>query len=301
MRRILRQNHSCLTLIFLLTAAAQAGTLAQFRTVIGNVEVELYDQQKPITTENFKRLVQSGAYQNTFFHRVVPGFVAQGGGYFTFVRNATNLFAPAWPNLGAVPNFGPISNEFNVGPLLSNTNGTLTMAKLAGNPNSASCEWFFNLTNNSVSLDNQNGGFTVFGHMVRDTGPTNTGGVLGFFNLISYGNFLVNMQWWYPADNLATNVFQMLPVTYAGLLQPRYVDLFYVDISLLSVQITATNDQRQISWNSVNGKTNIVEFTTVMPPVWQQLVSTNGNGNRYTVADATATNTFRFYRVRILY
>jgi cyclophilin family peptidyl-prolyl cis-trans isomerase len=302
MRRILRQHHFRLPLIFLLTAAtAQAGTLAQFRTVIGNVEVELYDQQKPITTENFKRLVQSGEYQNTFFQRVVPGFVAQGGGYFTFVRNATNLFAPTWDNLGVVPDFGPISNEFNVGPLFSNTNGTLAMAKLGGNPNSATREWFFNLNNNATNLDNQNGGFTVFGHVVRDTGPTNTGGVLGFFNLISYGNFLVNMQSWYPTDNLATNVFQTLPVTYFGTNQPRYVDLFYVDISLLSVQITVTNNERQISWTSVNGKTNIVEFTTAMPPVWQQLLATNGNGNRYIVADATATNTFRFYRVKIIY
>jgi cyclophilin family peptidyl-prolyl cis-trans isomerase len=250
---------------------------------------------------NFIKLVQIGAYQNTFFHRVIPGFVAQGGGYFTFVRNATNAFAPPWGNLGLVPSFGMISNEYNVGPLLSNTNGTLAMAKLAGDPHSASREWIFNLTNNATTLDNQNEGFTVFGRVVRDTGPTNTGGVLGFFNLISYGNYLAPMHFLYPTDYFATNIFQTLPVTFSGPFHPRYADLFYVDVSLLSVQIIATNSQRQISWNSINGRMNTVEFTTVMPPVWQQLVTTNGNGGRYTVADATATNMFRFYRVRITY
>lgn len=300
-RSQLLRSVGCLLCLMSSLTAGWANTLAQFRTALGDIEVELYDQDKPVTVRNFIKLVQSGAYQNTFFHRAIPGFVAQGGGYFTFVRNATNAFAPPWGNLGVVPSFGMISNEFNVGPLFSNTNGTLAMAKLPGNPNSASREWFFNLANNSADLDNQNGGFTVFGHVVRDTGPTNTGGVLGFFNLISYGNYLVNMQWWYPTDFLATNVFQTLPPTYSGPFHPRYVELFYVDISLLSVQITATNNQRQISWNSVNGKTNIVEFTTVMPPAWQQLVTTNGSGSRYTVIDATATNAFRFYRVRISY
>jgi cyclophilin family peptidyl-prolyl cis-trans isomerase len=47
------------------------------------------------------------------------------------------------------------------------------MAKADGSPNSATCQWFFNLGNNSTNLDNQNGGFTVFGHVVRDTGSTN--------------------------------------------------------------------------------------------------------------------------------
>src|SRR5436190_10581635 len=107
---------------------ASAGTLAQFRTPLGDIEVELYDQQKPVTVDNFKRLVQSGAYQNTFFHRVVPGFVAQGGGYSSFNPASTNFFGPPWSNMGIVPNFGQITNEFSVGPFFSNTNGTLAMA-----------------------------------------------------------------------------------------------------------------------------------------------------------------------------
>ena len=298
----LRGKHFLLPLLLLLTARdIQAGTQVQFRTALGNVEVELYDQQKPITTANFKRLIQSGAYQNTFFHRVIHGFVAQGGGYFSFAANATNLVAPPWSNLGSVANFGAISNEFSVGLRLSNTNGTIAMAKLGGNPNSATSEWFFNLNNNSTNLDNQNGGFTVFGHVVRDTGPTNTGGVLGFFNLISLDNYLANLQRWYGTTDSVASLFQNLPVTYSGTNAPSYGSLFYVDISLLAVQISSTNNQRQIAWNSIGGKTNIIEFTTVMPPVWQPLATTVGTGNRTVVTDATATNSFRFYRVRVAY
>lgn len=288
----------CLSLLALCSAidSGRAGTLAQFRTPFGDIEVELYDQQKPVTVQNFKRLVQSGAYDNTFFHRLVPGFVAQGGGYFTFNEVSTDLFGPPWAMLGSVSSFGNITNEYNVGPRLSNTNGTIAMAKVGNDPNSASSQWFFNLADNSANLDNQNGGFTVFGHVVSDAD-----GVLPLFNTLYAGYGLVNMAWWYPTDSLAANLFQTLPVTYAGFYQPWYADLVYVDISLLSVQITATNSQHRISWNSITGKPNIVEYTTALPPAWKTLVVTNGNGSRYTVVDTAATNAFRFYRVRVVY
>jgi cyclophilin family peptidyl-prolyl cis-trans isomerase len=278
-----------------------AGTLAQFRTLLGDIEVELYDDQRPVTVQNFKRLVQSGAYQNTFLHRVEPRFVAQGGGFTVLSRSSTNVFGPSWSLLGVVPNFNNITNEFGVGGCLSNTNGTLAMAKGPNDPNSANCQWFFNLANNSANLDNQNGGFTVFGHVVRDTGPAECGGILGLFNLISYGSGLVNMGWWFPTDPASTNLFTTLPVTYfSGPYLPRYIDLFYVDVSLLSVQIAATNGQQLISWNSVNGKTNVVEYTATIPPNWNTLLVTNGNGGRFTATNAVA-DAFRFYRVRVIY
>lgn len=282
---------------------ASAGTLVQFRTAFGDLEVELYDQQKPVTVQNFKRLVQSGAYQNTFFHRVIPGFVAQGGGYFTTQRFGTNYFIPPWSYLGRVPSFGPITNEFSVGPRISNTNGTIAMAKLGGNPNSATCEWFFNLGDNSANLDNQNGGFTVFGHVVRDTGSTNYGGVLGLFNRITYDQGIVNMQWWVGTNDNYANIFTDLPVTYFGYYAPPpwYMDLFYVDISLLNVQVNLQPDRtRQITWNSVSNKLHYVDFTTNLPPVWTVLVSTNGNGGIQTAVDSSP-GARRFYRVRVGY
>ena len=291
----------CCSLLLPSLHHATAGTLAQFRTVYGDLEVELYDQEKPVTVQNFKRLVQSGAYRNTFFHRVVPGFAAQGGGFFTTIPSSTNDFAAPWSYLGQVPNFGPITNEFNVGSRLSNTNGTLAMAKTEEGPNSATCQWFFNLADNSANLDNQNGGFTVFGHVVRDTGPTTYGGLLGLFNFFSYGNGVVNMQWWYGTNDPVANTFQTLPVTYSGPYYPWYSDLFYVDISLLNVQVTEQpNGVREISWNSVSGKLNYVEFTTNFPPAWNLLLSTNGTGGTVKTTDASPGYR-RFYRVRVAY
>jgi cyclophilin family peptidyl-prolyl cis-trans isomerase len=281
-------------LLLLSLNQAQAGTLAQFRTPFGDIEVELYDRDKPQTVQNFKSLVESGAYQNTFFHRLQPGFVIQGGGFSTSARFATNLFAPPWTYLTNVPNFGKVTNEFNVGPFLSNTNGTIAMAKTS-DPNSATSQFFFNLANNSASLDstNNSGGFTVFGHVVRDTNN-----VLAFFNTLYFGYGMVPMATLFTNDNYA-NIFQTLPVTFAGAYYPRYEDLDYVDISLLSVQLIVTNHQRQISWNSATGMTNVVEYSTVMPPVWNTLVTTNGNGAQYTITDPAATNGSRFYRVRV--
>lgn len=289
------------SLLMLCLHPTNAGTLAQFRTIYGDLEVELYDQQKPATVQNFERLVQSGAYQNTFFHRVVPGFVAQGGGYFTTMRFAATNFAAPWTYLGKVPSFGAITNEFSAGPRFSNTNGTIAMAKLGGDPNSATCEWFFNLANNSTNLDNQNGGFTVFGHVVRDTGPSSYGGVLGLFNIFSYGNRILNMQWWYGTNDPIANVFQALPVTFSGYDYPWYSDLFYVDISLLNVQVASrTNGTWEISWNSVTNKVHYVDYTTNFPPVWNVLLSTNGNGGVQKAIDASPAGR-RFYRVRVAY
>jgi hypothetical protein len=79
------------------------------------------------------------------------------------------------------------------------------------------------------------------------------------------------------------------------------VDLLYVDISLLSVQITSTNRQQLISWNSVNGKTNVVDYSTTLPPVWKILLATNGTGARFTATNSASTDAFRFYRVRVVY
>jgi cyclophilin family peptidyl-prolyl cis-trans isomerase len=290
------------SLLLLSATSGEAGTLAQFRTVAGNLVVELYDLQKPATVQNFKRLVQSGAYQDTFFHRLEPGFVAQGGGFFTTIRFSPADFAAPWRYLGQIQSFGAITNEFDVGPRLSNTNGTIAMAKTDGNPNSATCQWFFNLGNNSANLDNQNGGFTVFGRVVRDTGPTSYGGLLGFFNSRSYFNGVLNMQLWYGTNEPIANLFQELPVTYSGLAYPWYSDLFYVDISLLNVQVTMkTNGNREISWNSVSDKVNYVEFTTNFPPTWNLFLSTNGNGSKLNAVDSSPNGFRRFYRVRVAY
>ena len=257
---------------------APAGTLAQFRTPIGTLDVELYDQDKPITVRNFIRYVQAGAYTNMFLHRWVPGFVIQGGGFFV-----TNRFtAPTIPN---VRTFAPILNEYNGDARFSNLYGTIAMAKLGGDPNSATSQWFFNLANNAANLDTQNGGFTVFGRVI---GGTN---VLNRFNSTTTTNGVFS-------KNIDNGALSQLPVLNA---QPSYDDLIYVDISLLNVRVSATNGTRFITWNSVSNRLNTVEYTTVFPPVWQSLTNLTGNGTDRVFADLAADSARRFYRVRVDY
>lgn len=127
-------------------------TIVEFQTVIGNFEVNLYDSATPATVANFLDYVNNGAYTNSVYHRSLPGFVVQGGG-FTF-----DMTVP----LNAIPTNPPVTNE----PEFSNVRGTIAMAKQADDPNSATSQWFINLVDNSTGLDGQNGGFTAFGEVI---------------------------------------------------------------------------------------------------------------------------------------
>ena len=130
-----------------MAAQSANATIVQFQTVMGDFSVNLYDKTTPKTVENFLNYVKSGAYTNTIIHRSVPGFVVQGGGF-------------KYPLADAAQNAAVI-NE----PVYANKRGTIAMAKLGGQPNSATNQWFFNLADNSATLDPQNGGFTVFGEV----------------------------------------------------------------------------------------------------------------------------------------
>ena len=117
-------------------------------TSLGVLEITLHPESAPNHVENFLNYVNDDAYSNSFFHRSVPGFIIQAGG-FSYSDDQFTL----------VPTDPAVDNEFN----LSNVRGTVAMAKLSDNPNSATNQWFINLADNSTNLDNQNGGFTVFG------------------------------------------------------------------------------------------------------------------------------------------
>jgi cyclophilin family peptidyl-prolyl cis-trans isomerase/chitodextrinase len=106
----------------------------------------------PITTANFLTYVNEKFYDGTIFHRVISGFVVQGGGFLPGMIEKTATH-------------GPIQNEFSA--TRSNVRGTVAMAKLGNDPNSATCQFFVNLADNSSNLDNQNGGFTVFANVVE--------------------------------------------------------------------------------------------------------------------------------------
>lgn len=135
-----------------LSAPAQAQPHVCVESSVGNFCIELFDSVAPRTVQNFLKYVTDGDYNGTFVHRSVPGFIIQGGGY-TYLGGSTVVQVPTDP---------PVVNEFN----RSNLRGTIAMAKLGNDPNSATSEWFINLGNNSANLDGQNGGFTVFGQVV---------------------------------------------------------------------------------------------------------------------------------------
>ncbi len=140
-----------LTVLALSTSAF--ATKVVFDTSEGDIEVNLFDNATPKTVENFLSYVNEGSYNNTVIHRSVPGFITQGGGY---AFNGSIA-------LSKLPTKSSVINE----PVYSNRRGTIAMAKLGEQANSATNQWFFNLDNNHANLDVQNSGFTVFGQVVQ--------------------------------------------------------------------------------------------------------------------------------------
>jgi len=131
-------------------------TIVEMNTSQGVIEINLFDQQTPKTVANFLSYVQDDSYNETVIHRSVSNFVIQGGG-FTFSDS-----------LDAITTKPAVENE----PVFSNVKGTIAMAKLSGDANSATSQWFFNITDNSTALDTQNGGFTVFGQITAASQST---------------------------------------------------------------------------------------------------------------------------------
>lgn len=123
-------------------------TRVRFETTMGNFVIELEDQLAPRTVENFLQYVDDDFYDGLLIHRVVPGFVIQGGGYL--------------PGLIEREPRDPVPSEADNG--LSNTRTTVAMALSAGNPDSGTSQFFVNLVDN-ISLDAQQ--FTVFGRVVE--------------------------------------------------------------------------------------------------------------------------------------
>jgi len=122
----------------------------EMKTSLGDVILELDAASAPITVENFLQYVDDGFYNGTIFHRVIPGFMIQGGGF-----NAVMHKKKPGP---------PITNEANNG--LKNLIGTIAMARTA-DVNSATSQFFINAADNAF-LDNTpaNFGYAVFGRVV---------------------------------------------------------------------------------------------------------------------------------------
>jgi len=126
-----------------------------FKTSMGDFTIELYPDKAPKSVENFLQYVRDRYYDGTVFHRVIDGFMVQGGGFTADLRQK--------------PTRAPIVNEANNG--LSNLRGTVAMAR-TNDPNSATAQFFFNVVDNQrldyVSAENgYTWGYTVFGKVVE--------------------------------------------------------------------------------------------------------------------------------------
>ncbi len=141
-------------LVSLLSLAAQAAEPERVRvtTNLGQFVIELQRDRAPLTVENFLTYVRSGHYTNTLFHRVIAGFVIQGGGVGTDYK--------------AKPNFKPIPNESGNG--LKNLRGTVGLARASG-PHTGDSQFYVNVDNNDTALDPlpTRWGYAVFGRVVE--------------------------------------------------------------------------------------------------------------------------------------
>ncbi len=131
-----------------LPAYAQAATSVQFQTSAGDFVIELNAEKAPKTVENFLQYVNDKHYEGTIFHRVIDGFMVQGGGFTAAMAQK--------------PTRGPIPLEASNG--LRNDRGTIAMAR-SGNPNSATSQFFINVVDNAgLNAPQPDGfGYAVFG------------------------------------------------------------------------------------------------------------------------------------------
>ncbi len=144
-------------------------------TVLGPFDIVLFPDSTPLTVDNFLKYVDEDLYQDMFFHRAPANFVVQGGGF----RHT------AGQEYRQIPTYPAVANE----PGLTNIRATVAMAKLGGNPNSATSQFFVNLGDNAANLDAQNGGFTVFGR-VADPGMT----LIDQIGNLPRGNYTINFN-----------------------------------------------------------------------------------------------------------
>ncbi|UUS65219.1 MULTISPECIES: peptidylprolyl isomerase [unclassified Acinetobacter] len=128
-----------------------ANTIVEMKTSQGNIEIELFNDKAPISAKNFESYAKEKFYNGTIFHRVIPGFMVQGGGMDVKMQEK--------------PTKAAIKNESSNG--LSNKRGTLAMARM-NHPDSASSQFFINVADNDfLNKSAMNAGYAVFGKVTK--------------------------------------------------------------------------------------------------------------------------------------
>lgn len=258
---------SILTFALIAFTALAGNTIVRFNTILGGFEVLLYDSTTPATVSNFLNYVHRGAYENTFFHRSVPGFVLQGGG---FTIQSNSIFN--------VPVDPPVTNEF----FHSNIRGTIAMAKLGGNPDSATSQWFFNLVDNTF-LDQTNGGFTVFGRVLGEG--------------LQVVDMLASVQA-YNATNQLGGAFTDLPLLAPFLSAGNLLVVSNIVIVPFGIETIGRDDLvTTITWTGPSS-TGVNVERSVVPGVdgWTMISQTNRAGF---LRDEITPGTAMFYRLSL--
>ncbi|EGR4116417.1 peptidyl-prolyl cis-trans isomerase [Vibrio cholerae] len=140
-----------LATVALISSCVWAGPKVAVETTLGNFTIELNKEKAPISVANFLRYVDDGSYVGSQFHRVIPGFMAQGGGFDAY--------------LNQLPTYAPIENEASNG--LRNDTATIAMARTQ-NPNSATRQFYINLVDNDfLNYAAKPPGYAVFGQVIE--------------------------------------------------------------------------------------------------------------------------------------
>jgi cyclophilin family peptidyl-prolyl cis-trans isomerase len=150
--KIVKQNRPVKEENKQMKAENRQGKMVKLQTNMGDIIIELNEQAAPVTAKNFLRYVEEGFYNEVIFHRVIPNFMIQGGGFTA--QMAQKQTHP------------PIINE--AGNSLKNDRGTIAMAR-TNNPNSATSQFFINHKNNDFLnyIENKNPGYAVFGGVIE--------------------------------------------------------------------------------------------------------------------------------------
>jgi cyclophilin family peptidyl-prolyl cis-trans isomerase len=261
----LRHALLALCLILFVGEAHAQQTLVRFRTILGDFEAVLYDQQTPVTVSNFLAYVDAGTYNNTFIHRSVPNFVIQGGG-FTAINDT----------IYGVNTFPMIVNEAQ----LDNRRGTLAMAR-SDDANSATSQWFINLVDNSfLNPSTNSAGYAVFGRVLGEG--------------MSVVDQLAAMPA-YDASEFIGPTFTELPLLNPSLSLTNF--LWVTAVERISFGVAAIQPNGGVTVTGTDTPYVLQRSYTLTSNDWVDVVTTNTTGN---VIDLAATNQPRaFYRLVI--
>jgi cyclophilin family peptidyl-prolyl cis-trans isomerase len=184
-------------LLAALSPRARANIVVLIQSDAGPIELELFDAMTPLTAANFLAYVDANAYDRSFIHRSVPGFVIQGGGYKLNASEEIIFVAVNPPQ---------VINE----PGLSNVRGTVAMAKAAGQPDSATTQWFINIDDNTF-LDTDNGGYTVFADVISGLENADAINALTIVEVIDTPFDELPVIGWLPGNDLLISHLVELP------------------------------------------------------------------------------------------